>query len=57
MSDIDLHYMKKLAEFCNIIPVLAKGDSYIEEEVKELKSQLIKRIHESKIELFDFDEV
>ena len=57
MNDIDIFYMKKLAKFCNIVPVLAKGDSYIGEEVKELKAELIKKINGSNIELFDFVEV
>ena len=32
--------MKRLARYTNIIPVLAKGDSYSTEEVKELKKNL-----------------
>lgn len=57
MNEIDIHYMKKLSKFCNIVPILAKGDSYIGEEVKELKAELMKRMSQSKIELFDFAEV
>ena len=32
--------MKKLARYTNIIPVLAKGDTYTPEEVREIKNNI-----------------
>ena len=32
--------MKKLAKYTNIIPILAKGDTYTPEEVIEIKNNL-----------------
>jgi Septin family protein len=53
----DLIYMKRLKKYVNIIPVLAKGDSYTVNEIKEMKLNLIREAHDYKIEWFDFAEV
>ena len=52
----DLMFMKKFQKYANIIPVLAKGDSYTIEEIKEMKLNLIKEAHDYKIEWFDVAE-
>jgi len=52
----DLIYMKRLKKYVNIIPVLAKGDSYTVNEIKEMKLNLIREAHDYKIEWFDFAE-
>lgn len=49
--------MKRLKKYVNIIPILAKGDSYTVNEIKEMKLNLIKEAHDFKIEWFDFVEV
>jgi len=38
--------IRQLQEFTNIIPVLAKGDSFNVKEVKEVKSNIIERAEE-----------
>jgi len=52
----DLIAMKKLKKYCNIIPILAKGDALTIQEIKEMKLNLIKEAHDYKIEWFDFAE-
>lgn len=49
--------MKKLQKYSNIIPILAKGDSYTSEEIKAIKLALINQAHDHKIEWFDCLEV
>ena len=49
--------MKKLKKYCNIIPILAKGDSYTVKEIREMKLNLIKEAYDYKIDWFDFAEV
>jgi len=48
--------MKKLKKYCNIIPILAKGDSYTIKEIKEIKQNFLSEAHDSKLEWFDFEE-
>jgi septin family protein len=57
ISQTDLIAMKKLKKYCNIIPILAKGDALTIQEIKEMKLNLIKEAHDYKIEWFDFNEV
>ena len=53
----DIIYMKKLQKYVNIIPILAKGDSYTVEEIKSIKLTLINQAYDHKIEWFDCLEV
>jgi len=53
----DLYYIKKLTSLTNIIPVLAKGDSYTAEEAKQIKNSFIKEAQELKIKWFNLHEV
>lgn len=53
----DLQLMKKFRKYCNIIPVLARGDAYIVDEIREMKEKLIEKAHNLKIDWFDFSEV
>lgn len=48
--------MMKLQEYCNIIPILAKGDNYTAPEIKEIKKTFLEQALK-KIKFFDFDEV
>jgi len=49
-SDIDL--LKALQGRVNVIPVIAKADTYINEELNRIKSNLKKSLHEAKVLLF-----
>jgi len=52
----DLMYMKKLQKYTNIIPIIARGDTYTIDEIREIKMNLIKDAHDYKINWFDFSE-
>jgi len=53
----DFYYMKNLKKFSNIVPILARGDSYTTEEVKSIKTSFLKEAQEWKLEFFNFHEV
>eukprot|EP01017_Pseudomicrothorax_dubius_P006486 TRINITY_DN11852_c0_g1_i3.p1 TRINITY_DN11852_c0_g1~~TRINITY_DN11852_c0_g1_i3.p1 ORF type:complete len:541 (+),score=82.85 TRINITY_DN11852_c0_g1_i3:34-1656(+) len=49
----DLWMMKKLQKFVPIIPILAKGDTYTVQEIKEIKATLLKDALSNDIEWFN----
>jgi septin family protein len=49
--------MKKLSKYLNVIPVLAKGDCYTQEEVLMLKQELCREAAQMKLEWFDCEAV
>ena len=53
----DLKFMNRFQKFCNIIPVIARGDSYTLPEIKEMKKDFMENACASKIEFFDLNEV
>ena len=36
----DVKYMKKIQKFANVIPILAKGDSYTKQEIIRIKQDI-----------------
>ena len=57
IKKLDITIMKRLSQYVNIIPVLAKGDCYTQEEVKILKEELKRGADEAKIDFFDCQKV
>ncbi|EAS01103.2 septin protein (macronuclear) [Tetrahymena thermophila SB210] len=53
ISKFDQKAILKLQEHVSIIPILAKGDTYMIEEVKQIKQNIIKDAHDNKISFFD----
>jgi septin family protein len=49
--------MKKLQRYTNIIPILAKGDSYTPEEIIILKNNIRTEAYDNKIDWFDCENV
>lgn len=49
----DFYSVKAIQEFTNVIPILAKGDSYTMQELKVVKKTLCDRARELKIDFFD----
>lgn len=41
----------------NVIPILAKGDCFTPDEVKAIKSQMLKDAHDKNIQWFDCETV
>jgi len=52
----DMQMMKNLQKYTSIIPILARGDSYTIEEIKEIKTQLIFKASNYRVRWFDFAE-
>jgi len=52
-----MQMMKNFQKYASIIPILARGDSYTIEEIKEIKTQLIFKASNYKVRWFDFAEV
>jgi len=52
-----MQMMKNFQKYSSIIPILARGDSYTIEEIKEIKTQLIFKASNYKVRWFDFAEV
>ena len=53
----DLKLMNKFQKLCNIIPVIARGDSYTLQETIEMKKDFMQKAYANKIEFFDLNEV
>jgi len=49
--------MKKFQKYGNLIPVIAKGDSYSQEEILEAKRGFFLKTSQKGIEFFNFNEV
>jgi septin family protein len=49
--------MKKLQKYCAIVPILAKGDLFSLDEVREIKQSLLEKQKIYKLEWFDFHAV
>ena len=49
----DLTMIKKLQKYVNIIPIIAKADSFKRNELIRIKSEIVTRAKERKIEFFD----
>ncbi|KRX06260.1 P-loop containing nucleoside triphosphate hydrolase [Pseudocohnilembus persalinus] len=56
IKQTDIKMMKKLQKYVNIIPILAKGDSYNQEEIIEIKQNLIKEAQTKQIHWFNIKE-
>ncbi|KAL4495024.1 hypothetical protein ABPG72_015724 [Tetrahymena utriculariae] len=53
ISKFDQKAILKLQEYVSIIPILAKGDTYMTEEVIQIKQNIIKDAHDNQINFFD----
>lgn len=54
LSEIDVAAMKTLGKRVNVLPVLAKADSYSAEEMARMKALVTHQIKEAGIEIYDF---
>jgi len=45
--------MKKLSKYTNVLPILAKGDSYTYQEIIEIKNQILNESIKQKLSFFD----
>ena len=46
--------MKRISHRANVIPIIAKADSFTPSEIVEFKANIMNIIHEQKIPIYDF---
>uniref|UniRef100_H2Z606 Septin-7 n=1 Tax=Ciona savignyi TaxID=51511 RepID=H2Z606_CIOSA len=56
LKPLDIEFMKNLHDKVNIIPLIAKADTMTPDECLRFKKQIMKEIHEHKIQLYEFPE-
>lgn len=52
-KDQDFYSVKAIQEFTNVIPILAKGDSYTVQELSVVKKKIVERAEELKVDFFN----
>jgi len=57
LKPIDIEFMSQLHDKVNIIPVIAKADTLVEEEIAFFKSQIMQQIHAAKIKIYEFPDL
>ncbi|KAI3381514.1 hypothetical protein SNEBB_011057 [Seison nebaliae] len=54
LKQIDIKFMKQLHQRVNIIPVIAKADTMLKEELNQFKKQILKDLIDNNIQIYDF---
>jgi len=54
LKQLDIEFMKLLSEKVNIIPVIAKSDAFLAEELVLFKQSILSQISENEIQVYDF---
>lgn len=54
LRELDVEIMKQLARFVNVIPIVARADSFTVEELKDFKQNIMNDIHHFNIPVFQF---
>eukprot|EP00096_Caligus_rogercresseyi_P005437 TRINITY_DN208_c0_g1_i3.p1 TRINITY_DN208_c0_g1~~TRINITY_DN208_c0_g1_i3.p1 ORF type:complete len:579 (+),score=208.47 TRINITY_DN208_c0_g1_i3:405-2141(+) len=54
LKPLDVEFMKRLHDKVNIIPVIAKADTMVPEEITYFKKQIMHQIQQSKIKIYEF---
>ncbi|XP_065206980.1 septin-7 isoform X3 [Planococcus citri] len=56
LKPLDVEFMQRLHDKVNIIPIIAKADTMIPEEIAYFKKQILSEIAQHKIKIYDFPE-
>jgi septin 7 len=56
LKPLDIEFMQRLHDKVNIIPVIAKADTLVPEEIQQFKKQILNEIAQNKIKIYDFPE-
>lgn len=56
LKPLDLEFMRRLHDKVNVIPIIAKADTMIPEEIAYFKKQILNEITQHKIKIYDFPE-
>ncbi|KAF9429832.1 hypothetical protein BGZ76_001094 [Entomortierella beljakovae] len=54
LKPIDIEYMRLISEKANVVPIIAKVDTQSEEEVRELKVNILKTLKEKGVSIYTF---
>jgi len=54
LKDLDIQFMKRLSEQVNIIPVIAKSDAFLPEELGLFKQNILRQMLENGIKVYNF---
>jgi len=54
LKELDIEFMKMLSEKVNIVPVIAKADAFLAEELGLFKQNILRQILENGIQVYDF---
>jgi septin 7 len=57
LKPLDVEFMKQLHQKVNIIPVIAKADTFTPEECAAFKKKVLKDIEDNKIKIYDFPDL
>ena len=56
LKSIDIKLMKSIHEMVNLFPILAKSDAYTKDELKIMKTKVLKDLSENQINIYRFTE-
>ncbi|OWB63147.1 hypothetical protein B5S29_g4104 [[Candida] boidinii] len=54
LKELDIKCLRALGERCNVVPVIAKADLLMDDELQLNKTLIMKDIYDNKIKIFDF---
>ncbi|OUM55725.1 hypothetical protein BVG19_g5310 [[Candida] boidinii] len=54
LKELDIKCLRALGERCNVVPIIAKADLLMDDELQLNKTLIMKDIYDNKIKIFDF---
>jgi septin 7 len=57
LNPLDIEFMQQLHDKVNIIPVIAKADTMVPDEIDQFKSLIMQQIHQAKIKIYEFPDI
>jgi len=57
LNPLDIEFMQQLHDKVNIIPVIAKADTMVPDEIDQFKSLIMQQIHQAKIKIYEFPDL
>ncbi|KAF9178370.1 Oxidoreductase [Haplosporangium sp. Z 767] len=54
LKPIDVEYMRMISEKANVVPIIAKADTQSEQEVRDLKVTVLKKLKEQGVSIYTF---
>jgi len=57
LNPLDIEFMQQLHDKVNIIPIIAKADTMVPDEIDQFKSLIMQQIHQAKIKIYEFPDI